>query len=73
MKAIKNIDNYQDKEGLDFSVRFAQNPTVIEGLFIMAKSAIWTSVNIHYLITAREDFRVGTFVPETTQFLPCGK
>jgi hypothetical protein len=28
---------------------------------------------IHYVISAREDFRVGAFVPETAQFLPCGK
>jgi hypothetical protein len=39
----------------------------------MSKTANWTSVNIHYVLSAREDFRVGTFVPETAQFLPCGK
>jgi hypothetical protein len=67
------VENYQDIEGLDFSVRFTPNPAVVEGLFIMSKTATWTLATIHYLISAREDFRVGTFVPETTQFLPCGK
>ena len=39
----------------------------------MSKTATWTTVSIHYVISAREDFRVGTFVPETAQFLPCGR
>ena len=58
---------------MDFSVRFSPSPTVIEGLFIMSKTASWTATKIHYVITAREDFRVGKFVPQTAQFLPCRK
>ncbi len=28
---------------------------------------------MHYIISSREDFRVGMFVPEMMQFLPCGR
>ena len=36
----------------------------------MDVQAQWTSVRINYVATARQDFRVGTFIPDTTRFLP---
>ncbi len=71
--AIQDIESYQDTAGLDFSIRFSASQAIIEGLFIMSQTAQWASASVHYVISNREDFRVGTFVPEMMQFLPCGR
>ncbi len=30
----------------------------------MGENAVWTMVNVNYIVTLREDFRVGVWVPD---------
>lgn len=68
--AIGNVENYSDSLGLDFSIRMVGNGANVKGIFIMDVQAAWTTVRINYVLTARQDFRVGTFLPDTSRFLP---
>jgi hypothetical protein len=44
------------------------NGATVQGIFIMDVLAGWTSVRVNYVATARQDFRVGTFLPDTSRF-----
>ena len=56
---------------MDFSLRLAKTNNIIIGTFIISTTSIWTTVSINYVITARDDFRVGLFIPDLSDILPC--
>ena len=58
-------------QGLDFSLRLAKTNNIIIGTFIISTTSMWTTVSINYAITARDDFRVGLFIPDLSDILPC--
>ena len=54
---------------MDFSISLTPNTAIISGTLIISTSAIWTTTTIVYIVSARDDFRVGSFTADITSLM----
>lgn len=57
----------------DFAIRANPDKTQFTLIFFMNVQASWKSVHVHYIVTTRSDFRVGSFVGNNPELLQINK
>lgn len=65
-----SIEGY-NSNGLDFSVQIGQSNKGLSMVLMIGNENNWRKIEISYLITARDDMWIGTFVSSTFPLIGC--
>lgn len=66
-----SIEGYSSNSGLDFSVQIGPSNKGLSMVLLIGNDNSWKKIEINYLVTARNDFWVGTFVSASFPLIGC--